>query len=395
MKKIWSLKEGIFASLGLVFIGFLIQVIVGPINWTLIAWPTNFLLLIIYIALLLFIYLSNKKVLIFRWMMSYSAAVPAIATAALATMIFGLTNWEATLSSWSFVLIYIWITTIIGLACINRIVHFKLNSIPFLLNHLGLFIAIICATLGNADLRRLRMEVKSDMAEWRAIDGKSGRIEELPFAIQLNDFTLEEYPAKILLSSMNTNDVHPEGILIEDINHLPKKTIGEWKIEVKDFYDKSYPSVSQGIEKHSQNNNSGATTAAYINATNIKTKDIIKGWISNGSYLFPNKSLILDEHTALIMPEREARRYASDIELFTESGKHEHGIIEVNKPYEIEGWKIYQLSYDISMGRWSEVSVLELVRDPWLPYVYAGIYMLICGAIWMFITAGKRKEKTL
>ncbi len=60
---------------------------------------------------------------------------------------------------------------------------------------------------------------------------------------------------------------------------------------------------------------------------------------------------------------------------------------------EIAGWKIYQLSYDESKGRWSDISVFELVRDPWLPVVYAGIIMMMLGAICLFVNAQKRKEE--
>lgn len=66
--------------------------------------------------------------------------------------------------------------------------------------------------------------------------------------------------------------------------------------------------------------------------------------------------------------------------------------IEVNKPFKVNGWKIYQLSYNEQMGKWSNVSVFELVRDPWLSVVYVGIYLLIIGAIGMFLTASKKKE---
>ncbi len=35
----------------------------------------------------------------------------------------------------------------------------------------------------------------------------------------------------------------------------------------------------------------------------------------------------------------------------------------------------------------------ELVRDPWLPVVYAGIIMMMLGAICLFVNAQKRKEE--
>lgn len=54
--------------------------------------------------------------------------------------------------------------------------------------------------------------------------------------------------------------------------------------------------------------------------------------------------------------------------------------ITVNSPLELQGWKIYQTSYDENMGQWSTSSILELIRDPWLPVVYVGLGMLILGS---------------
>ena len=44
------------------------------------------------------------------------------------------------------------------------------------------------------------------------------------------------------------------------------------------------------------------------------------------------------------------------------------------------------------MGKWSNLSVFELVRDPWLPAVYFGIYMILMGAVLMFIQAATNKQ---
>lgn len=47
------------------------------------------------------------------------------------------------------------------------------------------------------------------------------------------------------------------------------------------------------------------------------------------------------------------------------------------------------------MGKWSNLSVFELVKDPWLPVVYIGIFMLLLGAVGMFLTASRKKEEKL
>ena len=99
------------------------------------------------------------------------------------------------------------------------------------------------------------------------------------------------------------------------------------------------------------------------------------------------------------------RRFASDIQILTKSGKRStfgrllpegrkniQTTVEVNKPVEVDGWKIYQYGYDTQMGAMSQTSILELVSDPWLPLVYTGIYMMLAGAVCMFILGGRRKS---
>ena len=86
------------------------------------------------------------------------------------------------------------------------------------------------------------------------------------------------------------------------------------------------------------------------------------------------------------------KRYDSEVEIQTKTGKNIHATIDVNKPVEVDGWKIYQYGYDTQMGAMSTTSILELVRDPWLPLVYTGIYMMLAGAVCMFIFGGKRKR---
>lgn len=308
MNKQWKFKEGIAFCCGIMVLGLVLQLCTGPVKWSLVAWPANLIILLIYILGLTTIYALRKKVYFFRWMMHYTAAVPAVGIGALATMLYGLTNWEGTLSFWSFVLLYLWITTIVGLTTIKQIgniIKQMTNSNPAphaaspfplgklsgalcgaLISHLGLFISIVCATLGHADFQRLKMITYVDEPEWRAFDSDTKKVETLDLAVQLNKFTLEEYPAH--------GDMPP-------------------------------------------------------------------------------------------MP----RRFASDVTVFTKDGQKVDATIEVNKPLEVNGWHIYQYSYDTASGKDSETSVFELVRDPWLPYVFAGIYMLIAGAVLMMMSRWK------
>lgn len=83
-----------------------------------------------------------------------------------------------------------------------------------------------------------------------------------------------------------------------------------------------------------------------------------------------------------MMAPAEARKFQSEVSIYqkdTEEVRNEK--IEVNHPIKVDGWKVYQVSYDERMGRWSELSVVELILDPWLPVVYTGIFILMAGGI--------------
>lgn len=137
----------------------------------------------------------------------------------------------------------------------------------------------------------------------------------------------------------------------------------------------------------------GAAYAVYLKAVNTASGQSKEGWVSCGSFMFPYKALRLSEQTSLVMPEREPQRFVSAVTVYTQAGDVVEDTIEVNRPLKISGWNIYQLSYDETKGRWSDVSVFELVRDPWLPAVYAGIIMMVLGAVCLFVNAPKGKKK--
>ena len=90
------------------------------------------------------------------------------------------------------------------------------------------------------------------------------------------------------------------------------------------------------------------------------------------------------------MAPPEARKFQSQVLIYQKgSNRILEEKIEVNHPIEVGGWRIYQVSYDEPMGRWSERSVVELISDPWLPVVYTGIFMLIIGGIAFLLTNRK------
>ena len=405
--KPWSYKEGLAIGAGLLIIGILLQMTVGAINWDLFACPVNVIVLLVYIVTLIAMHLLRKRVYLFSWLSHYSAAVSALLWVVGMTVVMGLIRqtpsghapnastdllgFSQMIASWPFVLLYFWMVTALGLTILRASFPFKWR---FLLNHIGLFVALIAATLGNADMQRLKMTTRMGNAEWRATDDK-GQLIELPLAIELKDFTIDEYPPKLMLIDNETGrtlpEKSPEHVLLEE--GVIKGTLQDWQLTIEQSIPMAASVATEDTVKFTKFYSMGATYAVYLKAVNQKNQTTKEGWVSCGSFLFPYKAIRLDSLTSLVMPEREPRRFASEVKIYTQEGTITEGTIEVNRPMEIEGWKIYQLSYDETKGRWSDVSVFELVRDPWLPFVYAGIIMMMAGAVCLFVSAQKRKEE--
>lgn len=286
------MKEGFLIGGGLIVAGLILELSVGQVVWEAFAWPVNGIVLAAFVAMIVAMHLLRKKVYAFRFLSTYQAAIPVMCYAVVLTITMGLTrqsnngSWiNNMVTFWPFVLIYVYMALIVGLVVLKSALHLKTPSkIVAGLFHLGLFITMTTATLGNADMQRVKMITAIGEPEWRALD-QQGRVKEMPLTIELKRFIMETY-----------DDGSP-------------------------------------------------------------------------------------------------KRFASEIQILTKSEKNIQTTVDVNKPVEVDGWKIYQYGYDTSMGAKSNTSILELVSDPWLPYVYLGIYMMLAGGVLMFVTGVRRKEE--
>ena len=293
--KPYGMKEGFLIGGGLILAGLMLELSVGQVDWDAFSWPVNGIVLAGFLGIIAIIFLLKRRVYGLQFMSTYKAAIPALVYAVVLTIIMGLTRqttdgrWlNNMLSFWPFVLIYVYMAVILGLVVLKQLqvwaaARFSLSAFRFsLLSHLGLFLAMTTATLGNADMQRLKMIAVKGEPEWRALTSQH-QIVEMPIAIELKEFIMETY-----------DDGSP-------------------------------------------------------------------------------------------------KRFASEIQILTKTGKNIETTVDVNKPVEVDGWKIYQYGYDTQMGAMSQISILELVSDPWLPLVYTGIYMMLAGAVCMFILGGRKR----
>lgn len=145
--KPWKYREGIAISIGLLVTGALLQISVGPVEWLIFMWPANIIALIALVVILGLFYTFRSKLYLFRFMTQVEAAVPALATASILTIIMGLSRQvpegrpamdpiglSRMLSFWPFVLIYLWNVIIVAEVGIHQLMHFQKRFIPSLIS---------------------------------------------------------------------------------------------------------------------------------------------------------------------------------------------------------------------------------------------------------------------
>ncbi|MGN0202173.1 MAG: cytochrome c biogenesis protein ResB [Candidatus Cryptobacteroides sp.] len=369
-KRPWNIREGIAVCAGILVLGGLVGLLCGPMDWNLLRFPVNLIVLALYLCVLMCLFLLRKRFHWIEWMMHGGAAVPAIACCAILTFIMGLTGLDL-LSFWPFILSYFWMTSIVGLATLNRLSRFKAKDIPFILNHLGLFIALVAGTLGSPDIRREEITVSEG--------GTAGQ----EVSVTLHSFRMELYPPVLALE----ND--PSGRLQVE-NGMLEGRLGDWEIEVLRHIPYAGPGGDESPE-YIARLHPGACCAMEVKASGKAGS--YSGWVSCGSFLFPPATLDLGGEDAVTMLPREPKKFVSEVTV-SAGRKTADGTIEVNKPMRLNGWTIYQQGYDAVLGEWSSTSTLRAVKNPWLPLVLTGIFLLMGGAVASFLTAsGKRKEE--
>ena len=126
--KPYGMKEGFLIGGGLVVAGLMLQLSAGPVVWDAFRWPVNGIVLAVFLLFIAVIFMLRKRVYGFQFLGTYKAAIPALVYAVVLTIVMGLTpqtvsgTWlNNMLSFWPFVLIYVYITVILGVTTLKRL----------------------------------------------------------------------------------------------------------------------------------------------------------------------------------------------------------------------------------------------------------------------------------
>jgi len=398
----WAYVESFFIGFGLIVVGLCLELFIGSSNAFTMSYPFNLYFLIGYTALLFVAYKWFSTVQLIRWLTKVPASITSIVLVTLLVMVMGIIpqvpsenrivqnlGLNHMTSNWAFLLILFQFLTCLGLISIKRILQFSWSNVGFVLNHLGLFLALMAGVLGIGDLQRLTVDVYEGKPSWMATNNYNQQI-ELPFAFYLKDFKIEEYNPKLALVDNKSGSIaHNNGKNLYLVEKGETYFFDNYEVTIDEFL----PTSGRIGDQYYAVNEIGSPPSALVSIKNVETDSVSKGWISSGSFRYPYESLKISEDYSIVMTIPEAKKFSSDIDILTKEGERISTLLEVNKSYKFKGWDIYQLSYDDKMGKWSELSVIELVRDPWLPVIYVGIFMMIAGAIYMFWIGNKITKK--
>lgn len=397
----WSYKEGFVIALGLFMAGIAIEWANGKNPLPVLNYPQNLIIGLLYISCLVLSYLFFRKSQWVIFMKSIPAAITSLSFFAWNALIMGLVlqdsstegltstlSFNQVTSSWFYLFSSLYLLTALGTLIIDKLAHFKLSNLGILISHLGLWLVIFGGSMGSFEVSRLEMKLQEGELTYIATDRSSGKVYEMPFALKLKDFRIEEYPPKIgIVDNVTGKLLHAQGKNIRILEGESSFQIINWDIQLIDYLE----SAGKAGNRYYFNNEIGSPPAAYLQTISAKG-DTVMGWITCGSFTTQYEGLKLDDIHSLIMLYPEPKNYISEIELFLPQGKLSDFLLEVNQPYSYNEWEIYQLSYDDEFGKWSDSSVVELVKDPWLPVIYTGIFLMLAGALYLFWYGRLRKN---
>lgn len=395
----WGYKRAFLRCVLLFVVGAALQLTLGDFENKFLRYPWGLIFAINYLYLLLLVYMQAAK---WKWLQQLYdgyASISSLSSLVVLTIIFGLTRQDPAsegivgalgfsrmTSSWIFNIFLFYFITMLGLTVMRDMHHWRQVRWVALLSHAAIFIGLMAAMFGSADKLRVRLNLQLDRMTYVGATDDDEQY-ELPFALTLREFKMEEYPAKLFLLDTHTETSSKEFVLADEVG--AECEIDGWRISVKESLEMA--TRMPGSDEFRSIHHVGAVPAVRVEATNLASGERYEGWVSCGSHIFEPAYLKLGQRYAVAMPRREARRYLSRVEIMDEQGEQWRENIEVNKPARIGAWRIYQVGYDTQRGRWSTSSVVECVRDGWWYAVQIALWLTIASSVVMFLTAGGRK----
>ncbi|MEI6847999.1 MAG: cytochrome c biogenesis protein ResB [Chlorobiaceae bacterium] len=398
----WEFKESMLFTAIFVIAGFGIEYAVGGEGIPQPHLPYNAIFLGVFGVLILSVGLAFRNNSVVKWLGGIPLGLFLICAIATLSLIGGIVPQEDAIpgslsallrinhifSSWPFALTILLFLVNLGIGLSWRLLPFNRQNFQFILFHAGFWIALSCGIFGSPDLQRLVVPIEVGKANNLGYTMDSELPKPLPFSIFLQNFSLEEYPPQLLLY-----DPHSDKLLVEHsqtIIQVRKGVKASWKgveVLVLDYMPHALPGKNGAPQPADR-----ITGIPFAKVRIISTNAIPReAWISTGSPILKPYAADLGG-LFLIMMQGSPKSFRSAISVQDENGDQKKANLEVNHPVDFKGWKLYQMGYDEKAGRWSQLSLVEVIHDPWLPAVYLGLFMIMAGNTLFFWNGIKSSE---
>jgi hypothetical protein len=249
------------------------------------------------------------------------------------------------------------------------------------LNHSGLWVIVVCGLLGSGDIKSLNFYCYLNKPTNKAFD-KSLKMYHVPFYLQLEKFDIDEYSPHLVIFDSKTGEIFDKKNNYQyEIIQDKKYITDNYEIIIVKYLNESiYKSV-----EFIKSNEEGSCPSVFLSVKNLKSGKIISGWVTCGSNKYSPVFIKIDDNYSITLSKPEPKKYISSLTIIAKDGNIKKIKIQVNKPFNYQGWKLYQVSYDTNSGKFSDYSIIQAVYDPWLKVTYTGIILLIAGSFFLLI----------
>lgn len=196
---------------GYVLLAVILQLLIGNFPVSFLAFPLNIIFAVIWIFGLWMLYKEYENTKPTRFLFSGQASILSIGMFIGGCLVIGLfpqlSGAEAKtregllaslgcynfMTSWIFIAILFFLLSNLAMITIHAFRHRKQARWRFLLNHVGLWLALFAGFLGSSDTETLRIPLYKGEPAREAFD-MNGRSHYLDYELELDSFAVEYYP---------------------------------------------------------------------------------------------------------------------------------------------------------------------------------------------------------
>jgi hypothetical protein len=396
-------REAALFTISAIIAGFAVELLTAGSGIIIPRWPVNFMFLAAFASVIVAVGLALRKHPLVAWLGGIPVGLSLIVGLALLSFIGGVLPQDPApagsfvaklrlngmFSSWPFAFVTLLFLFNLGLSFLWKTVPFRFGNLQFMLFHGGFWIALSCGLLGSSDLQRLIVPLNEGQESEVAYEMPTERPVRLPFSIYLKDFEIDEYVPQFALYDPSTDQVFEEKSRM--VPEVRKGAHAVWQgiasATVLEFLPDAVPD-KDGKPVPAKGRKGVPFARVRVEAEGQAPAE---HWISGGGPDINPQFFPVGNYFIVIAPGAP-KAFRSNVMIRGAAGERRIEMLEVNKPVDVLGWKLYQMGYDEKAGRWSTMSLVEAVNDPWLPAVYLGFFMIMAGNLLYFWKGVKKME---